>query len=383
MQELTFTGNKYEFLISSIHRVIPGAEKILSVSIEEAEYCFRIKHKDEEINEFDPRERPYWYSIFKKYRIGSTRFDWLSPADIPVDDIPARKEKRDLFSEENNVVLLVRILSKEDHLSDLIFIHFRKNLSTFGLSHIDESFKTDHKALAGYLISNFLHQLSNSFDQNLGSFIRQNENVRMIIRHNEENIARLKNIRMNYGESLLTLCRTHLEELSVTYRRNFVLAEDAIEKIRNYSGNISLLKLILEDAVSFVNQVYFDEDELDIKIHGWELNFEKFIIAEKYSQETHRIDNRESRAMQLLDKLEKSAEEVLRNRMPLTSANVGQFCPTPISAPAITDALKKNRKRVNMLLEKYPEKWRLIRNQFRPVLNIREKKKEGDAAAST
>ena len=42
----------------------------------------------------------------------------------------------------------------------------------------------------------------------------------------------------------------------------------------------------------------------------------------------------------------------------------------PVSAPAITDALGKNRDFIRLLLKKYPEKWEAIRNDFKPLLNL-------------
>ncbi|MBL6950397.1 MAG: hypothetical protein ISR57_07110, partial [Bacteroidales bacterium] len=54
----------------------------------------------------------------------------------------------------------------------------------------------------------------------------------------------------------------------------------------------------------------------------------------------------------------------------LTSVNVGKEFPTPISAPAITDALRKHKKRIIHLFDQYPEKWEIIRHEFRPIQNI-------------
>jgi len=375
MNSLYITETLFEYLVNIISEVLPGIRRVFSVSQEDGELIFRLKDQNHPLKEFQPSERPYWYRMVEKYRKeGNNHFNWYSQVDIPIDEDLSEKGRRDLFSESENIVLLINLQNHEDQLSDLIFIFFRKNLSTFGLSHVDHPFNPDHKALAGYIIANFIHKIRDEYTRNLQAFKGINENVRMIIHQNESNLKKLGTIKDSYGESLLSLCNEHLMELSAKYKKNFILTRDAIDKIRNFSGNISLLKLILEDAVSFVSQIYFDEDDIDIHIHGWEMNFNKFLVQDSISREIRRIDNKESKAMQLLDKLEKSAEEVLRSNLPLTSANVGQYCPTPISAPAISDALKKNKKRVVNLLKKYPEKWRIIRNQFRPLINIQQKK---------
>jgi hypothetical protein len=56
--------------------------------------------------------------------------------------------------------------------------------------------------------------------------------------------------------------------------------------------------------------------------------------------------------------------------MPLTGLNVGSACSTPISAPAISDALKKHRNKILTLLGLYPDRWNLIRSEFKPLINV-------------
>ena len=60
----------------------------------------------------------------------------------------------------------------------------------------------------------------------------------------------------------------------------------------------------------------------------------------------------------------------MAKNMDLTSANVSNAFATPISAPAISDALKKHRNKIITLMNKYPERWDIIRRDFRPVKNI-------------
>ncbi|HRY98937.1 MAG TPA: hypothetical protein P5550_07750, partial [Bacteroidales bacterium] len=61
----------------------------------------------------------------------------------------------------------------------------------------------------------------------------------------------------------------------------------------------------------------------------------------------------------------------------LTSANVGRLCPTPISAPAISDSIRNHRDRIISLLSRHPERWPLIRRRFRPITNILENNASG------
>jgi hypothetical protein len=101
-----------------------------------------------------------------------------------------------------------------------------------------------------------------------------------------------------------------------------------------------------------------------------------FIIVNKNKEITLNQDavpipqSRLNKTRLFLDRLERAASKLSANGEDLTSSAVGQTMDRPISAPAITDALRKNRRRVLLLLEQNPEKWPIIRNQFRPLINI-------------
>jgi hypothetical protein len=81
------------------------------------------------------------------------------------------------------------------------------------------------------------------------------------------------------------------------------------------------------------------------------------------------------RTRQFLNRLERSASILADNGEDLTSSAVGQTMERPISAPAISDALRKNKRRVLLLLEQNPTQWPLIRQYFKPLINIVDKEK--------
>ena len=55
----------------------------------------------------------------------------------------------------------------------------------------------------------------------------------------------------------------------------------------------------------------------------------------------------------------------------------------PRAAPAITDALGKNRVTIRELLIKYPDKWEIIRKEFKPLLNQLSKSNPDTAAVES
>jgi hypothetical protein len=80
-------------------------------------------------------------------------------------------------------------------------------------------------------------------------------------------------------------------------------------------------------------------------------------------------DSRFHRTIQLLNRLESAAKKVQANGNSLTGSAVGQAMDNPISAPAISDALKKHKNKIQTLCKDFPEEWLTIRKSFKPIMN--------------
>jgi hypothetical protein len=74
----------------------------------------------------------------------------------------------------------------------------------------------------------------------------------------------------------------------------------------------------------------------------------------------------------LLDKYEASARIAQQKGLVVNGKTIAEHLQPSISPPAITDALKKNRKAIGNLLEQYPEKWNLLRKYLKPVKELSE-----------
>lgn len=105
-------------------------------------------------------------------------------------------------------------------------------------------------------------------------------------------------------------------------------------------------------------------------IHDLHLDAETYVPEQRKEEVSSYPEDRYTKTIYLLDRLETAAKEVVMLKKKLTGKNVGELCDRPISAAAITDALDKHKKKIIDLFEKYPDKWEIIRNDFRPVRNL-------------
>lgn len=83
--------------------------------------------------------------------------------------------------------------------------------------------------------------------------------------------------------------------------------------------------------------------------------------------------NSHQRVELLLDKYEASARTVQQKGLVVNGKTIAAHLQPSISPPAITDALKKNRKAISGLLGQYPEKWSLLRKYLKPVKELSER----------
>ena len=107
-----------------------------------------------------------------------------------------------------------------------------------------------------------------------------------------------------------------------------------------------------------------------MSIEPWHLDFSHYVNKTKIESTIAPVTNRQSRTILLLDRLETAGIKVKQNNQKLTGTNVGSACDTPMSAPAITDALQKHSIRIKQLLKEYPNRWQILRQEFRPLQNL-------------
>ena len=77
---------------------------------------------------------------------------------------------------------------------------------------------------------------------------------------------------------------------------------------------------------------------------------------------------------QLLFRLHEAAAQIAQQKgLNIIGKHIGSCCTPAVSNASITDALNKHAVKMFELFGRYPNRWTLIRNEFRSVANIIEK----------
>ena len=371
LKSYSFTKEPVEGLHNAVINILPGIEKVISVRTDESKKLSGLL-TEKEIRDYRPRslDLSRIEPMLKRFSYDHNPFDWYSRQNLPFEiDKKTGNPTIDIFSELQNVVLLLRIPEEDTGENVLVFIYLNENPSNFGITNSINPLTTDNKSIIAYILRNTLITLLQRETENKKVLASNNFRTRTIIDQAEIQKQETKQTREYYGLSLVKLCQQYLSEYSKSMGRQLHFSADAIEKIKGYMGDLKNIESIIEKTVSYAESLNFDT-EGDIEISDWHLQFEGPGQEMRLHDKPVMEGDKYAKTISLLDKLESAALKVKSQQLKLTGTNVGQACPTPISAPAITDALYNHKSKINTLVKMNPDRWNTIRGEFRPVINI-------------
>ena len=361
----SFKNHFLESLLSNGSLMFQGAEKLLAVYYDDN--TLGLISKELVLNSNSPilnSELSVDRSVVK-LRKQRPRSTWLRNFEID-ETINSSKTQLNIHSEYENHVLLIRFPNSSDGLSDLLFVFFRNEDQIFQFSGNPQKLSTSIKdAVANILVRSldvFRKQLEN--DAAIFDLINQSESL-----HNKE-VESLKDQLNIKNQEQLNQFKSIAESISdpLSKRTGYLFnwSDESIQKLIKMQLPLKKLTSVLENALTIVVNRSVKPDSLI------EINASDLIIEGNNDNSTDApvISIRYERTYQLLDRYEEAAKCVIQERMPLTGVNLGNFCKPPVSPAAISDALKKHGKKIMTLFDQEPNRWSLLRNEFRPVKNI-------------
>ncbi|WP_289055210.1 hypothetical protein [Carboxylicivirga marina] len=274
-----------------------------------------------------------------------------------------------LFSESEYLILLIRIQTAQTPI--LSYLFFRNDCSNFGLSDSNTQLEPSHKAIIGKMASQFASITINEFfaaNQANEQFRKQTISI-LKSRHIEANS--LKEQQTNWKISWLN---TYLAEISQRDAVNYVISEAAQNKLLHSDVSFEQAKSSIDMCIHYICNLLAVIPGDEVLIEESYLIIDEPKVKVPIIDHNNQLINRSSKTMLLLDRLENAAIRVKQQGQSITSADVGSNMDKPITAPAISDALRKNRVRILQLFEQYPQRWSLIRQSFKPIMNISARK---------
>ncbi len=366
----TFIKHPLNMVLFQANEIVPGIKRMMGIYYDEGmdqliaeQYDKSSGKKVESISIENCKD------ILLRLRAAKSKTEWLAMDEIPFNvDSQNPKENTNLFSETDNIVLLLRFMNLADRKFDLLYIFFNSNPSNFALIKNDTFLSTTNKKIIESILYSNINLLINQSWHNAAILKKLNNHTRNLIKQNTSIRESLILSREQYGNNLLSLCNDQLNAVALKNSKQYRFSDSAKKLIKTYSGDIDHLRPAINGAVSYLEMLYYGSAETSLVIEDWHLDLEE--SPKKTAGYVTHPDDKYHKTLVLLDKLEKAAMLVIAGDKKVTGTNIGKACPTPVTAPAISDALSKHRKKIIKLLQEQPERWKTLREHFRPIKNL-------------
>ena len=371
------TSNKIKYidalyLLSSTPRFIKGLRKSLSFyydSFEKKLACSVLEYKSTEIEELKIDEH-FDKNLIHNLRSGKQAISWLNEQGLPFRVKKNKHIQAGVFDELNNIVLLLRFPNAYDKQMDLLYLFFNSDFSNFGLSKPDDILKTESKSIIGQLIHSTYTELLAQRNSFLEKESKLKADYQLLLNQSQQKtLARDKKLHQ-YREQMLEYGQHIANEQSQNSGYHIEMSEEVKELIRNYNGSLLYLKDYISDAIERAIDTNPYVLNAVVKLETWHFNEAEQQKPGGSSEANQIPESRYLNAFQWLDRLEHAARLVQSENKKLTGANVGMAMEKSITPAAITDALKKKQDKINTLCKQYPERWKLIRREFKPLMNV-------------
>jgi hypothetical protein len=364
--------NTIDRLISFIRASLPGAGELNYWETLEADSVCQV---------FNPASSPLHGFLIPPplQRMASSKIPiaWFSYFDLtPPEDISL---SANVFDESEKTMLAVLLPSPDIALkSSLLLVHFGQNISTFGISAWQKTLTPEMKNIIGHIFSNSLQAFWIDVNQRekerkehaalLGKMLEETDFMRIGLQNKVEAASLFYREYVDMVLNKLAGPTAHLISFSDAAWNKILASKSRPEQLEN----------IIDKALQLCRITGLLEGKLQVVIRE-----EMIILSDDNNTETQptsqqtianecRIGSRYDKTILLLDRLEWAAAKIKNAGISMTGKMVGQHMEMPVSAPAISDSLKKHRNKILHLFRRYPEQWPVIRQEFRPIRNLME-----------
>ncbi len=363
MVRYTFIEHPLSYLIANISNYIPGATDVV------VGYCNNNKElllkelKNGNISRINLRNRTH---LLQKFRKEKSTSSWIRTDMISFLD--QEKEKRvikqmSLEDEDDNNILCLKFLSPFDRLFDFVLIKVN-HAGIFGLSK-NSKINTEQKATIGNILYHTISARIREEYNNLETHqlvLNNLQNQKIALENYKQENEQLKE---NYKKSLMHFIQSLITRLNQEHDFAIALSDDAKEFIISKTANLELIEKSIRGAIHMAMN-------LSLNLSSTILIEQEHILIEEQKQSEASIYKKDkySNVIEILDKYEAAAEKAHQREWKINGNTVADLCEPKITPSAITFNLKKYKKAINILLERYDNKWPLIRTYFKPLRNI-------------
>jgi len=188
------------------------------------------------------------------------------------------------------------------------------------------------------------------------------------ILYNQQLQTEISVLKEKKGVDIITEIKELAAEKSKELEKEVKISNSAIDYIASYKGDENRLKKAVLKAIDTASLIAQARNKKSLEIEPGLILINKSLEdtgATVFSQK--RLD----KAGALLQKYEDAAQRAQNVGKKITINSIAfHVLPKSISAPAVSDSIKKYRTEIKYLLERKKSEWVLLRTYFRPVFSL-------------
>ena len=365
----TFIQHPLISLLENHFSIFTDVSKVVAVFSSQKNTVLQaiLKSRDKQIKLSLPEDQ----TSLLRFRKEKTNFSWLDKASLPFKVQESGIFQKELFEEIEKTVLLVKIPTSYSNEKDLLFIYYNKDLNNFSPSlNNSEHLSTHLKSIIGKIMFNNILSIVEDINYNQKVLNNNfNKKTLALIASNQAYQRTIEDLKQDKNNPFVNIVKSLFYKYLNNTNCSITLSDRSLDLLTTLSNDYELLSKTIKNAVQFLETIYNYQIPSHIVIDDYLINTQD-IKNEKIEE------NRYTKTKLLLEHLNDAVKKVIDKQLSPTGVNVGKAMEKPISAPAISDALKKHRSKILTLLDKYPQNWTYLRQYFKPLQNIALTKKE-------
>lgn len=364
MLRYTFIEHPLSYVITHIKDYVPGALEAYVL------YCNTDKElvfQSFENNTSKKLPLKNKIHLIQKFRKEKTPNAWIRKDMLYfLEEEPVKKKKIQQLSLEDeidNSYLCLKFISPFDRLFDVLIIKIT-HAGMFGMSS-GTKINTQQKSTIGKVLHNVLAARIKEEYNNLETHslvLNSLTNQKTALENTKLENEKLKT---NYKKSLSHFMNSLLQQLNSEMNLSISLSDEARDFLMDKITDLENIETTIRAAVHMAMNLTLNNTSSLL------IEPQHILLEEKRTPENTVYKNdKYTNVIEMLDKYEEAALKAHNREWKINGNTVAEIC--EITPSAITFNLKKYKKSINLLLDRYDNKWPLLRTYFKPLKNIIE-----------
>ena len=351
---LSATYHPIEYLLLQCRKWIPGSLSVQAIFNQSNQIMY---FDGEDNHKLDLTSNENAIHLIK-IRERKSRYTWVDQSFLAGSTRQFAQLTMDKELEHHYLALFIN--NPSDQLSDIILIEFPEHVNPFRIKNSSINLSTDDKENLGAVLYSVI---SSEYER------IANENKLLIELSSGMSLLQAELKEAKHALSLLQQQIANDFNASLEY----ILAQLQVEE--------KLIIDVLPDTFSVLKEMNLPEGELKSVIlraahiemitqpQSLRIKLSPHFLQKSSTSVTNsNVEHKYDKVSALLQRYEEAAAQLVAEKVVINGKNIAKKL--MVTPPALTDAVKKNAQRITLLLQNYPEKWRLIRQYLKPIQRI-------------